>query len=1688
MKHCLRIIILFIVLTLQAVEAFSQPQYPGNQWINYNQKYYRLYVVNEGIYRIGFNALQQAGVPVASINPRNFQLFTKGREVAIHVQGEMDNVFDPADFIEFYAKGNDAWLDSLVYDQPSSMGNPYYSLFNDTAAYYLTWNNSLSNRRMITETDTVNFGLYNQEPFAWFESLNVFSNSYYTGKTTTIATTDPEYTEAEGWFSTSYTNSTTRTDNITVRSVFTGGPQATFSTWVVGASQNLTLPSDQRVRIFLNQVNGPLLADVTFDGYTIQRITVPLNNAQLTSPVTPIVYQSVNTATVHSGRQAVAFNMIRYPHNLDIDNANTFACKLPPNISQLKSRVEIQNPATGSPYWFYDLTNSRRIPTVRSGNTIRLLTPNFGNEKECFLAQSSSFVQVTNLTPINGTGDFTNLSVLLNSNIRYLIISHPELWSGASAYSSYRNTTGHSNLLLDVNELYDQFAYGIRRHPFAIRGLSAYALQQPDNAVEHLFLIGKALSADQVRRGNLIPQSLVPTFGYPPSDILLTARVPGTIDYEPGIPVGRIAARNNTEVQNYLNKVIQYESHPAAMWMKEILHFAGGNNGGEQLQLKYYLSQYEQMLEDTLFGGNVTTFSKTSSAPFQITASDSIRNIIQSGVSMMNFFGHAASSGFDVNLDDPSTYNWNGKYPFLVGNSCFVGDIHLPAGQSISVSENFTLRPYMGTIGFLAQVGAGLPPVIYTYTSAFMRHVSQLSYGKSVGYQIQQAIKSTQVSTYDLLKHTSLEMTLHGDPAVKIHSHEKPDYAITQAGVFFNPSVVSNNVDTFTVNVVVNNIGRAVKDTIILEVKRFLPDGSLQGIYSKVFRATYYRDTISLKIPVDLINGPGNNLLDIFVDAANKVDELSELNNRLQFNLLIRSEDVTPIHPYDYSIWPENRVTLMASTNDPLASLGNYRFQLDTTDLFSNPIATGIVNQSGGVVKWTPNITLQDSVVYFWRVSRDSSSGTSFRWRESSFQYIKNKTGWAQAHFFQFKNNRYRFIDYNRPQRKFNFVPNSRMLSVRTFSAPPGQRPTDTDLYAAGYQLDAEVQDYAGCTYTPAIHVAVIDSLTLESWGKYWVDNSVSPPVVYNPNHQFGNANNGSACRNAMERYFIFRTNNAAQMAGMKNMILNAVPAGHYIIAYTWVRGNFQNWADTSAISAFESLGADSLRYLPNHKGWIFFAKKGYPNTAQEVISPGAGFEEITFSTPLVSNWNEGQITSIPIGPAASWDSLHWRQNSLEIPSTDSIKLQLIGIRPNGVEDVLLNNIVPVQQYELSLQGIANAQTHPRMKLRALIRDDVNFTPAQLKRWQLTYKEIPEAAVNPNRHFSFHNTTVSEGEKVRMSAAIENVTRIPMDSLLVKFWIEDRNRNIISVSTPRLDSLKANDTLIAAVTVPTIGLVGNNKLWMEVNPINSATGQYDQPEQFRFNNFLSMPFTVVGDKINPLLDVTFDGVHIMDGDIISAKPNILIKLKDENKFRALDDTSLFAVYLKGPDDTEPQRLYFAHSNQYKMVFIPASLPDNKCKIELNPVFAKDGKYQLMVEAVDASRNKSGELNYLINFEIINRSTITEVMNYPNPFTTATRFVFTLTGSEIPDEFHIRIMTISGRIVREITKEELGPIRVGRNITEFVWDGTDQFGDRLANGIYLYKVFTSISGERIEKRSTEADDFFKKGWGKMVLMR
>ena len=233
------------------------------------------------------------------------------------------------------------------------------------------------------------------------------------------------------------------------------------------------------------------------------------------------------------------------------------------------------------------------------------------------------------------------------------------------------------------------------------------------------------------------------------------------------------------------------------------------------------------------------------------------------------------------------------------------------------------------------------------------------------------------------------------------------------------------------------------------------------------------------------------------------------------------------------------------------------------------------------------------------------------------------------------------------------------------------------------------------------------------------------------------------------------------------------------------------------------------------------------------------------------------------------------------------------------------------------------------------------------------------------------------------------------------------------------------------------------------------------------------------------MQVFFDGRRINDGELVSARPEILVQIRDENQYLLLNDTSQYQLELTAPSGRR-ERLRF---NDERIEFTPATGNENVVEIFFRPELLEDGTYTLAVRGTDRSDNAAGRLDLRQEFEVVNQQLVSNVLAYPNPFTTQTQFVYTLTGTEPPSMFRIQIMTVSGRVVRDIDLLETENLKIGTHRTDFTWDGTDEYGDLLANGVYLYRVITSDNdGNMLEKYDTGTDQFFQNELGKVVILR
>jgi hypothetical protein len=1428
-------------------------------------------------------------------------------------------------------------------------------------------------------------------------------------------------------------------------------------------------------------VNGNLLSSSVFTGWITRRYDLSIPTSDwLTSPTTTV---SFSTATSPSPLDALAMSWIelKYPREFDFDNSTSARFNLP-SAGGTSQYIELTNfNENGTNPVLYDFSNKIRMEGIVQDDTSKFQLPaSVFEERSVFVSANdlSVIYTVDSLWPVS----FVDFSDPANQG-NFIIISHPKLYTDSlgnnyvEQYREWKQDNGYVARVVNIEDLYNQFAYGTRFHISSIRKFAEYILDKWPTERRYFFLIGKGLEFVAV---NSVPsykdQCFIPTFGYPGSDELLTAF--GT-SLEPKIPVGRISVINGGEVGDYLSKAKEFvnaqNSGPHTIahngWMKNLIHLCGGNSLQDQEYFLTYLNAYKALAEGPSFGGVVHTFSKNTTDPVQQATSEELDSLIQTGVSLITFYGHSSVNSFNFNLDKPENYNNNGKYPLILTNGCLVGN---PFTYGHGFADDFVLTKDHGAIGFLGPSIFSVASSLDIYSSNFYRNLSIDNYDMPVGDIIAATLADvTSVTSSPVDVAVAQQMLYSGDPSLKINTYPKPDYTIETQNISFDPPDVSAGLDSFNIQVVIYNLAKAVDDSIYIDIKRTLPDGNEEFVHHRKVKAPYYIDTFRFSIQTQPSKAFGLNYFYIKVDAGavasanGDIEEVDETNNTISnFKLFISADDLVPVWPYNFSIVNEQNVTLKASTVNAFAEPKQYVIQIDTTEHFNSPLLqTKHITQVGGLVKWTPPVTLQDGRVYYWRTSVDTLYGNSFSWHDYSFIYLAGSSpGWNQSHYFQLLSTIQPTGNIELAEsREFQFVDD--VKTVGFYNGMTWWVGGPMQLDEPAYYMNGVLIGRWDCGGNgTSFLVAVIDSTTGEFWQNPW------PGDYYS-----------IQCKATPRPYYQFNTY-WPEHWGLWDL-LDTIPDNNYVLLMSmndmhivWPDGT-PNW-DSAQIAQFTNLGLTKIAEIDKVVPYVAFFRKGDPNFPKYEVVGDTFTSIIDTSFSFVGHWDNGYISSPLIGPASSWTSLHWKIHSDEPLEDDQYRLQLIGVTPGGIETVLSQNVMAA---DTSIAGIEAAE-YPFLKLRLTCADTIHRTPVQLDYWRVNFQPIPEAALNPASFFSMADS-VSQHLPQTVKVAVENLSLWEMDSMLMKYQITDAI-NGLHTYYKREQPLMANDTIHARYSFETSCdcHAGSNSLYIEANPDD------DQPEQTHFNNFGIIDFHVTSDNLNPLLDVTFDGVHIMDGDLVSAKPEIDIMLKDENPFVPLNDTSGFNIYFINPDGSTRPVIY----DNIKAFFYPADSTqlskDNTARVTLKEEFQTDGEYQLVVQGYDRSGNASGDNAYRITFEVINKPMISNVFNYPNPFTTSTRFVFTLTGSETPQQMKITIYTVSGKVVREIFLSELGNIHIGHNMTQFAFDGTDQYGDKLANGLYFYKVETILNGRQMDHYDNQTDGYFAKNVGKMYLMR
>ncbi len=1686
-----RILLLLMMLGFLSTHA----QKFNNEWIRPGQTYYKFKVAKSGLFRISKTALDAAGI--GSTDVGFFELWKNGERVPFFTSVENGTL--PANgYIEFWGEPNDGKADKALYRKPEYQHTERTSLLTDTAVYFLSVN---TNRSGFSIFDFGNDVASNTNPVEKYFMHTVgryFKNTINNGYAVVVGEYlySSSYDKGEYWSSQEFTPANSLKPG-PIANLFVDSSGAT-STLRIGASGNAL--NTRSVQVTLNNTK---LIDTIMDYFNDLHTSVEFPTSMIFNNSANV--QVANASSTSTDRMVVSYYEISYPRRFNFGGEKNFKFSLPGKNEGYYLEITNFSAGAATPV-LYDLTFGQRyVANTQVAGRLRFAISGFDGKHDFVLVSedASNINLVNSLTPKT----FVQFNNPANQG-DYLIITNSKLFNGTNGrnpvaeYKAYRESTAGGSFkvqIVDIDELVDQFAFGIKKHPSSIKNFLRYARAKYPTKPKYAFLIGRGMTYNEYNRNQNQESSealnLVPTFGNPASDNLLASETPD--NPVAATPIGRLSVVSAKEIEDYLEKLIEYEyvqkNAPQTIegraWMKNVVHVTGSTDPYLGTVLCNYMGVYKSLIQDTLYGGNVHTFCKTSTNPIEQLNSDRIAHLFEEGISILTYFGHSSSTTLEFNLDNPQTYNNPGKYPVFFVNGCNAGNFFTFNPQRLVVnetlSEKFVLAKQRGSIAFVASTHFGIVNYLNLFLDNLYTVMAVTDFGKSLGETnkdaLQKVVDAFGPSDFYSRMHAE-QITVHGDPAIYINSQPKPDYIMEQPQIKINPSFISVAEKSFSLKVNLNNVGKAVSDSVLVQIQRQYPDGSTTYIFNQKMRGIRSVDSLEFNVPIVVTRDKGTNKITVTIDPMNEISEVAENNNTASAEFFVFEDEARPVYPYKYAIVNDPQQKLFASTANPFSPEKTFIVEIDTTTSFNSSakVSKSIVTK-GGVFEVDPGIAYKDSVVYYWRVAPAPDQNSNPVWNSSSFIYLSKSTpGWSQSHYFQHLKNSFANMKLNSGRNyEFNTVNNS--VTFKSALYPYGANSSSLD---GGFLFEG------GCgNYLNSFEFVLFD---LKS-GRY------IPNVPNGANGQYGSLH--PTCPNngiTKDMLFDFYLNNSTYRKRAMDF-LDSIPKGTMVTLLNWGSATYNSnpqfvstWKKDTAIYGsnksiyhkFMEIGLTKIDSFYRNVPFVFVFTKNIDGSwtvlrqsigqvQQDLVSEKIDFQSLS---------PEGNVVSEYVGPAKSWKSLHWDGSFKDNSSKDSILVSVYGVTPDLQEELLFtsNDI----KKDTTLDFIS-AAAYPNLRFKLYTFDDKNYTPYQLNFWQVKYDEVPEGVIEPKWVFNFKDT-VDIGEVNKIQVAFRNISNTPFDSLQYKVVVTDKNNAQKTYLPSRIEPLTARDSVMISYNIETKDLSENNTLFLDVNPD-------DQPEQYRFNNFLFRNFYVRPDKTNPLLDVTFDGVHILNQDIVSARPHIQIKLKDEAKYMLLNDTALTSLIIKFPDGTKRQ--YKVDGDTLR--FTPASAgTDNTATLDFFPNFTgsqsmQGEDYELIARGRDRSGNKAGEVEYRIGFKVISKPMISNMLNFPNPFSTSTAFVFTITGSEVPQNLKIQILTVTGKIVREITREELGPLNIGRNITEFKWDGTDQYGQKLGNGVYLYRVVSMLNGKKMEKYSAKGDEtdrFFNNGYGKMYLMR
>jgi hypothetical protein len=436
-------------------------------------------------------------------------------------------------------------------------------------------------------------------------------------------------------------------------------------------------------------------------------------------------------------------------------------------------------------------------------------------------------------------------------------------------------------------------------------------------------------------------------------------------------------------------------------------------------------------------------------------------------------------------------------------------------------------------------------------------------------------------------------------------------------------------------------------------------------------------------------------------------------------------------------------------------------------------------------------------------------------------------------------------------------------------------------------------------------------------------------------------------------------------------------------------------------------------------------------------------------SASITGGFSSGRMNTKMIGPALSWQSFHEQYSEKEIQ--DEIVYKIVGVKFSGETTMLFSDVSSGQHL-----STIDATEFPYLQVEFNTTDELNLTSPQLNHWIVYYTPVPEGLVTYLGPRS--QQIVSEGGVWDGLYGFINIgDRNFSDSLMVRYETYNHQTTTNDVNTIRIKAPAVGDTTSFTINIDTQGKKGLNDIGVYVNPRIA-------PEQYYDNNVITLikHVNVESDFLRPVLDVTVDGRHLVEGDFVSTNPLITVKVWDENKNFIKESVDGMRIFLTYPcDDFECDPVAIDLSSDMIKWFPATSTSD--FRIEFRPASLPDGYYILTVEGEDAQGNASGVEPYQVGFAVQAESTVNIMPPYPNPSSADVKFNVVISGEIIPSEVFLEVVDVNGKRIREFSTDH---VHIGTN--QWSWDGTDSAGSNVTPGIYIYKVFFELDGKKFQK--------------------